>query len=159
MSFFLHLLPSSFIPVPFPTSPFEVSMLCNDLDGQCRPFYLPSYQSPCGDSFHFNEKLAVLQTAISTVSIPLRGFFSFQQGGQQMTLVKISRLYQSPCGDSFHFNVLELRPHLPQLETRINPLAGILFISTRGGSRLSILRRRINPLAGILFISTRFRSR
>ena len=57
MSFFLHLLPSSFIPVPFPTSPFEVSMLCNDLDGQCRPFYLPSYQSPCGDSFHFNQAI------------------------------------------------------------------------------------------------------
>ena len=107
MSFFLHLLPSSFIPVPFPTSPFEVSMLCNDLDGQCRPFYLPSYQSPCGDSFHFN--------------IPAAGYI-FQWKPRQVK-------YQSPCGDSFHFNFDTARQFEIERES-INPLAGILFIST-----------------------------
>ena len=122
------------------------------------------YQSPCGDSFHFNAR--------------------------RISVVHPAAAYQSPCGDSFHFNNAKHRTTRRRSIARINPLAGILFISTprriAGGVRavagVSIPLRgffsfqrvfvhdegvwagvlwasRINPLAGILFISTHSRAR
>ncbi len=70
----------------------------------------------------------VLWWVVTHVSIPLRGFFSFLRGSGPAQLA---------------------------LALRINPLAGILFISTC--SRRNLKRwmlSSINPLAGILFIST-----
>ena len=114
------------------------------------------YQSPCGDSFHFNEEqMKKYYLGYSVVSIPLRGFFSFQQVVESANAQFAVNEYQSPCGDSFHFNQGMKETLLDWRDTGINPLAGILFISTQ--SRANRHRDRspsINPLAGILFIST-----
>ena len=66
--------------------------------------FASTYQSPCGDSFHFNIPFRQDRARNRRVSIPLRGFFSFQR----------------------RLDVVAHRKN----NGRINPLAGILFIST-----------------------------
>ena len=61
------------------------------------------YQSPCGDSFHFNQNENHPDSTTIIVSIPLRGFFSFQRNSLLRRWL-LQSTYQSPCGDSFHFN-------------------------------------------------------
>ena len=139
------------------------------------------YQSPCGDSFHFNFDTA-RQFEIERESInPLAGIL-FISTLEPLIYDQYCEKYQSPCGDSFHFNLRQLRKSaradVPEYQSPcgdsfhfnlvvvvacaqqpVNPFVSIPlrgFFSFQPRSMLDRAHRRagINPLAGILFIST-----